>query len=235
MRRTKGIVLICTLTLAVSLLGGCKGNSDTKKESSTKIVKVTSVNNKTIKGVVGELEESSNKGASGSNQNETPPAKPDGDSSQNGNPPAMPDKKSSGNDNRNEKQSGNAGNGKPEGMPGGSNFKESSENITFKVTDSTTIKVENPQGTEDGEVKDISKDSILEVVLDKNNNATKITIKNQGPGASGGAPEGTSGSSDSSASKNGMATLTVSQLGTYTATGGSESAPLKGVNIEVLQ
>lgn len=253
MRRTKGIVLICTLTLAVSLLGGCKGNSDTKKESSTKIVKVTSVNNKTIKGVVGELEESSNKGASGSdqnetppakpdgnssqngNQNETPPAKPDGDSSQNGNPPAMPDKKLSGSDNQNEKQSGNAGNGKPEGMPGGSNFKEISENITFKVTDSTTIKVENPQGTEDGEVKDISKDSILEVVLDKNNNATKITIKNQGPGAGGGAPEGTSGNSDSSASKNGMATLTVSQLGTYTATGGSESAPLKGVNIEVLQ
>ncbi len=188
MRMTKGIALVCTLTLAVSLLGGCKGNSDTKKESSTKIVKVTSVNNKTIKGVVGELEESSNKGASGSNQNETPPAKPDGDSSQNGNqnetppakpdgdssqngnPPAMPDKKSSGSDNQNEKQSGNAGsdnqkeqpsgnagNGKPEGMPGGSNFKESSENITFKVTDSTTIKVENPQGTEDGEVKDISK------------------------------------------------------------------------------
>lgn len=235
MRMTKGIALVCTLILAVFLLGGCKGNSDTKKESSTKIVKVTSVNNKTIKGVVGELEESSNKGASGSNQNETPPAKPDGDSSQNGNPPAMPDKKSSGSDNQNEKQSGNAGNGKPEGMPGGSNFKESSENITFKVTDSTTIKVENPQGTEDGEVKDISKDSILEVVLDKNNNATKITIKNQGPGAGGGAPEGTSGNSDSSASKNGVATLTVSQLGTYTATGGSESAPLKGVNIEVLQ
>ncbi|MFQ9116230.1 hypothetical protein [Eubacterium sp.] len=245
MRMTKGIALVCTLTLAVSLLGGCKGNSDTKKESSTKIVKVTSVNNKTIKGVVGELEESSNKGASGSDQNETPPAKPDGDSSQNGNPPAMHDKKSSGSDNQNEKQSGNAGsdnqkeqpsgnagNGKPEGMPGGSNFKESSENITFKVTDSTTIKVENPQGTEDGEVKDISKDSILEVVLDKNNNATKITIKNQGPGAGGGAP---GGNSDSSASKNGMATLTVSQLGTYTATGGSESAPLKGVNIEVLQ
>ena len=63
MRMTRGIVLICTLTLAVSLLGGCKGSSDTKKESSTKIVKVTSVNNKTIKGVVGELEESSNNGA----------------------------------------------------------------------------------------------------------------------------------------------------------------------------
>ena len=157
MRMTKGIALVCTLILAVSLLGGCKGSSDTKKESNTKIVKVTSVNNKTIKGVVGELEESSNKGASGSNQNETPLAKPDGDSSQNGNPPAMPDKKSSGSDNQNEKQSGNAGNGKTEGMPGGSNFKESSENITFKVTDSTTIKVENPQGTEDGEVKDISK------------------------------------------------------------------------------
>lgn len=235
MRMTKGIALVCTLILAVSLLGGCKGSSDTKKESNTKIVKVTSVNNKTIKGVVGELEESSNKGASGSNQNETPPAKPDGDSSQNGNPPAMADKKSSGSDNQNEKQSGNASNGKPEGMPGGSNFKESSENITFKVTDSTTIKVENPQGTEDGEVKDISKDSILEVVLDKNNNATKITIKDQGPGAGGGAPEGNSGNSDSSASKNGMATLTVSQLGTYTAIGGSESAPLKGVNIEVLQ
>lgn len=57
-------------------------------------------------------------------------------------------------------------------MPGDSNFKENSENIIFKVTDSTTIKVENPQGTEHGEVKDISKDSILEVVLDKNNNAT---------------------------------------------------------------
>lgn len=232
MRMTKGIALVCTLILAVSLLGGCKGNSDTKKENSTKIVKVTSVNNKTIKGVVGELEENSNKGASGSNQNETPLAKPDGNSSKNGNPPAMPDEKSSGSDNQNEQQSGNAGNGKPEGMPGGSNFKESSENITFKVTDSTTIKVENPQGTEDGEVKDISKDSILEVVLDKNNNATKITIKNQGSGAGGGA---LGGNSDSSASKNGMATLTVSQLGTYTATGGSESAPLKGVNIEVLQ
>lgn len=119
MRMTKGIALVCTLTLAVSLLGGCKGNSDTKKESSTKIVKVTSVNNKTIKGVVGELEESSNKGASGSDQNETPPAKPDGDSSQNGNPPAMHDKKSSGSDNQNEKQSGNAGSDNQKEQPSG--------------------------------------------------------------------------------------------------------------------
>ncbi|WP_302630226.1 hypothetical protein [uncultured Eubacterium sp.] len=46
---------------------------------------------------------------------------------------------------------------------------------------------------------------------------------------------GNSGNSDPSVSKNGMATLTVSQPGTYTVTGGSESAPLKGVNIEILQ
>lgn len=215
MRMTKGIVLICTLTLAVSLLGGCKGNTDTKKESSTKIVKVTSVNNKTIKGVVGELEESSNKGASGSNQNETPPAKPDGNSSQNETPPAKPDGDSSQN-------------GNPPAMPEGSNFKKSSENITFKVTDSTTIKVENPQGTEDGEVKDISKDSILEVVLDKNNNATKITIKNQGPGAGGGVPGGNSGNSDSSAS-NGTAATTIKSdttvsSKTYTSSGNDENA-----------
>lgn len=35
MRMTRGIVLICTLTLAVSLLGGCNGNSDSSASNGT--------------------------------------------------------------------------------------------------------------------------------------------------------------------------------------------------------
>lgn len=124
MRMTKGIALVCTLTLAVSLLGGCRGSSDTKNESSTKIVKVTSVNDKTIKVVVGELEENSNKGASGNNQNETPPAKPDVDSSQNGNQ-----------------------NGNPPAMPEGSNFKKSSKTYTSSGNDENAVRIDNAKAT----------------------------------------------------------------------------------------
>lgn len=57
-------------------------------------------------------------------------------------------------------------------------FTAGTETVTFKVTDTTTISIESANGTTTGTSDQITSDSILEISLDANNNATAVTIKN---------------------------------------------------------
>lgn len=57
-------------------------------------------------------------------------------------------------------------------------FTVGTETVTFKVTDTTTISVESENGTTTGTSDQITSDSILEISLDANNNATAVIVKN---------------------------------------------------------
>lgn len=65
------------------------------------------------------------------------------------------------------------------------------------------------------------------------NTAQKVVLTNTGASMSNMESDSSVSYTSASASKNDMATLTVSQPGTYIISGGSESDPLVGVNIEV--
>ena len=111
--------------------------------------------------------------SSGETDNDnTPPEQPDGGAigKKNGNPPA--------------------------GKPGGSSFTANGESITFTITDSTRISQEFQQGSEDVSAEDIVENSVLEITLDSQNQATKVVIKNLQSGKGfGGSDQVTNGSS----------------------------------------
>jgi hypothetical protein len=67
------------------------------------------------------------------------------------------------------------GKGQPGDM-GAQEFTSSGESITFEVTDDTVISKGNGYDEETGSLDDISKDTVLMVELDDNNQATKIMI-----------------------------------------------------------
>ena len=116
-----------------------------------------------------------NKQSSGNGQKPegTPPAKPEGeagDSSQGGD--------------------GKASQGQPpQGAPGGSSFEAGEDTITFQLQDSTKIILEQLQGEAEGKTEDIVKGAVLEITLDKDNNATKIIVRNLRAGSGFGGSE----------------------------------------------
>lgn len=96
----------------------------------------------------------------------------------------------------------NSGNGAPSGdapsgqMPGGSSFEASGESITFTLTDNTAITLEYLQGSDEGTADDIAVGSVLEVVLDEDNQAVSVTVRNlNAVGGFGGSSEVTNGTS----------------------------------------
>ena len=95
---------------------------------------------------------------------------PSGDNSGNGAPGDAP----SG-----EAPSGDAPSGDAPGgqMPGGSSFEASGESITFTLTDDTAIILEYLQGSGEGTADDIAVGSVLEVVLDEDNQAVSVTVR----------------------------------------------------------
>lgn len=108
----------------------------------------------------------------------------------------------------------------PEGMPGGSRFEATGETITFTLTDATEITVEFLQGSSEGTAEDIVVDSVLEVTLDEENNATAVTVKNLNAGNGfGGSSEVTNGISASTITADGDVSGE-----TYTSTGDNENA-----------
>jgi hypothetical protein len=64
-----------------------------------------------------------------------------------------------------------------QGDMGEKEFTSSGESITFEVTDDTVISKGNGDDAETGSLEDISKDTILMVEVDDNNQATKIMIR----------------------------------------------------------
>ena len=133
---------------------------------------------------------------------------PGGDDSGNGAPGEAP----SG-----EAPSGDAPGGQ---MPGGSSFEASGESITFTLTDDTAITLEYLQGSDEGTADDIAVGSVLEVVLDEDNQAVSVTVRNlNADGGFGGSGEVTNGTSANTITED-----TEVDSETYTSTGDDENA-----------
>lgn len=114
----------------------------------------------------------------------------------------------------------NSGNGAPGEAPGGSSFEASGESITFTLTDDTAITLEYLQGSGEGTADDIAVGSVLEVVLDEDNQAVSVTVRNLNAGGGfGGSSEVTNGTSANTITED-----TEVDSETYTSTGDDENA-----------
>ena len=173
--------------------------------------------------------------------NGAPGDAPSGDNSGNGAPGDAPSGDNSGNGAPGDAPSGdapsgdNSGNGAPGDapsgdapsgdapsgqMPGGSSFEASGESITFTLTDDTAITLEYLQGSGEGTADDITVGSVLEVVLDEDNQAVSVTVRNLNAGGGfGGSSEVTNGTSANTITED-----TEVDGETYTSTGDDENA-----------
>lgn len=114
----------------------------------------------------------------------------------------------------------NSGNGAPGEAPGGSSFEASGESITFTLTDDTAITLEYLQGSGEGTADHIAVGSVLEVVLDEDNQAVSVTVRNLNAGGGfGGSGEVTNGTSANTITED-----TEVDSETYTSTGDDENA-----------
>lgn len=122
--------------------------------------------------------------------------------------------------------------GKPDGeaptgeMPrsgnpgGGSTFTASEETVTFNLTEETAVTVEYLEGSGEGTLEDIAAGAVLEVMLDKNDNAVTVIVKNLNAGGGfGSSGEVTNGTSANTIDTDSMVADT-----TYTSTGDDENA-----------
>ena len=152
---------------------------------------------------------------------------PGGDDSGNGAPGEAPSGEAPGGEAPSGDNSGNGAPGEaPSGdapggqMPGGSSFEASGESITFTLTDDTAITLEYLQGSDEGTADDIAVGSVLEVVLDEDNQAVSVTVRNLNAGGGfGGSGEVTNGTSANTITKD-----TEVDSETYTSTGDDENA-----------
>ena len=152
---------------------------------------------------------------------------PGGDNSGNGAPGEAPSGEAPGGEAPSGDNSGNGAPGEaPSGdapggqMPGGSSFEASGESITFTLTDDTAITLEYLQGSDEGNADDIAVGSVLEVVLDEDNQAVSVTVRNLNAGGGfGGSGEVTNGTSANTITED-----TEVDSETYTSTGDDENA-----------
>ena len=152
---------------------------------------------------------------------------PGGDDSGNGAPGEAPSGEAPGGEAPSGDNSGNGAPGEaPSGdapggqMPGGSSFEASGESITFTLTDDTAITLEYLQGSGEGNADDIAVGSVLEVVLDEDNQAVSVTVRNLNAGGGfGGSGEVTNGTSTNTITED-----TEVDSETYTSTGDDENA-----------
>lgn len=219
-----------------------------ESQSDSVIVQVTAVDGDQITADVGTLTtasaDASGNGAPGGDNSESGAA--DQDNSGNGAPGEAPSEEAPSGDNSGngapgdapsgdapsgEAPSGdapsgdNSGNGAPGDapsgqMPGGSSFEASGESITFTLTDDTAITLEYLQGSGEGTADDIAVGSVLEVVLDEDNQAVSVTVRNLNAGGGfGGSSEVTNGTSANTITED-----TEVDGETYTSTGDDENA-----------
>ena len=215
-----------------------------ENQSDSVIVQVTAVEGDQITADVGTLTtasaDASGNGAPGGEapSGEAPSGEaPGGDDSGNGAPGEAPSGEApggeapsgeapggddSGNGASGEAPSGEAPSGDAPGgqMPGGSSFEASGESITFTLTDDTAITLEYLQGSDEGNADDIAVGSVLEVVLDEDNQAVSVTVRNLNAGGGfGGSGEVTNGTSANTITED-----TEVDSETYTSTGDDENA-----------
>ena len=221
-----------------------------ENQSDSVIVQVTAVEGDQITADVGTLTTASaDASGNGAPGGEAPSGEaPGGDDSGNGAPGEAPGGEAPGGEAPSGEAPGgdapsgdapsgdNSGNGAPGGdapsgdapggdapsgqMPGGSSFEASGESITFTLTDDTAITLEYLQGSDEGNADDIAVGSVLEVVLDEDNQAVSVTVRNLNAGGGfGGSGEVTNGTSANTITED-----TEVDSETYTSTGDDENA-----------
>lgn len=246
MKWKKLVTLGCIVVMTVSSVTACGSNTtenqtveateqSEENQSDSVIVQVTAVEGDQITADVGTLTtasaDASGNGAPGGEApggddsgNGAPGGDaPSGDNSGNGAPSGdAPGGDNSGNGAPGEEPSGEAPGGEVPGgqMPGGSSFEASGESITFTLTDDTAITLEYLQGSGEGTTDDIAVGSVLEVVLDEDNQAVFVTVRNLNAGGGfGGSSEVTNGTSANTITED-----TEVDGETYTSTGDDENA-----------
>ncbi|MCM1275897.1 MAG: hypothetical protein NC299_11115 [Lachnospiraceae bacterium] len=184
---------------------------DNNSDVTEKTVKVTSIDGNAVTAEVGELSQTS------AQPGGTPPDMPNGDASGNegGTPPEMPNGEAPSNSGGEPPQMSGG-----QGGQGGMSFASSGETLTFNVTDGTEITVEFLQGSGEGSLDDVAVGSVLDVTLDADNNAVKLTIRNLNAGGGfGGSQEVTNGTSANTIDENGTVSDTE-----YSSSGDDENA-----------
>ena len=212
MKWKKLVTLGCVVVMTVSSVTACGSNTtenqtveateqSEENQRDSVIVQVTAVDGDQITVDVGTLttasaDTSGNGAPGGDNSGNGVPGDapsgdaPGGDNSGNGAPGGeTPSGDNSGNGAPGDAPSGEAPSGDaPSGdapggqMPGGSSFEASGESITFTLTDDTAITLEYLQGSGEGTADDIAVGSVLEVVLDEDNQAVSVTVRNLNAG-----------------------------------------------------
>lgn len=200
-----------------------------ENQSDSVIVQVTAVEGDQITADVGTLTTASaDASGNGAPGGEAPSGEaPGGDDSGNGAPGEAPSGEAPGGEAPSGDNSGNGAPGEaPSGdapggqMPGGSSFEASGESITFTLTDDTAITLEYLQGSDEETADDIAVGSVLEVVLDEDNQAVSVTVRNLNAGGGfGGSGEVTNGTSANTITED-----TEVDSETYTSTGDDENA-----------
>ena len=196
-----------------------------ENQSDSVIVQVTAVEGDQITADVGTLTTASaDASGNGAPGGEAPGGDDSGNGAPGGDAPSgeAPGGDDSGNGAPGEAPSGEAPSGDAPGgqMPGGSSFEASGESITFTLTDDTAITLEYLQGSDEGTADDIAVGSVLEVVLDEDNQAVSVTVRNLNAGGGfGGSGEVTNGTSANTITED-----TEVDSETYTSTGDDENA-----------
>ncbi len=234
MKNKKILLGICAAVLVMLPITGCSDTSS-KKENVTQIVKVTEVDGDTITAQTGTLKEGTGEMPENQKPDGTPPAKPDDTDSnenqtdKNANPPqgesgqkdssqGQPPQDDSSQGTPTQKDSSQEQ--PPQGAPGGTAFEASGETITFSLKETTDVVLEQLQGEAKGSAKDIVKDAVLEITLDKDNTATKVIVRNLQAGTGfGGSDSVSNGTSVTT-----MDTDTEKSGETYESSGDDENA-----------
>lgn len=240
MKWKKLVTLGCIVVMTVSSVTACGSNTtenqtveateqSEENQSDSVIVQVTAVEGDQITADVGTLTTASaDASGNGAPGGEAPSGEaPGGDDSGNGAPGEAPSGEAPGGEAPSGDNSGNGAPGEaPSGdapggqMPGGSSFEASGESITFTLTDDTAITLEYLQGSDEGNADDIAVGSVLEVVLDEDNQAVSVTVRNLNAGGGfGGSGEVTNGTSANTITED-----TEVDSETYTSTGDDENA-----------
>ena len=240
MKWKKLVTLGCVVVMTVSSVTACGSNTtenqtveateqSEENQSDSVIVQVTAVEGDQITADVGTLTTASaDASGNGAPGGEAPSGEaPGGDDSGNGAPGEAPSGDAPGGEAPSGDNSGNGAPGEapsgdaPSGqMPGSSSFETSGESIIFNLTDDTAITLEYLQGSGEGNADDIAVGSVLEVVLDEDNQAVSVTVRNLNAGGGfGGSSEVTNGTSANTITED-----TEVDGETYTSTGDDENA-----------
>lgn len=172
MRCRKAVVWGCIFAITISALVGCgkEEKTSTKVTEETTVVQVTKVDGNTITATVGEWNNEQKEGR--------------------GEPPEAPSGEPQQDDKEKKEKPLEAPSGEPPEAPSGepqrlekgehNRFAAGEKTLTFTVTEETKIQLEQGKEIKEAARGDIKENSILEIILDDNDQAQKVVIKGGG-------------------------------------------------------